>query len=107
MNTPPQLHVIGLTGGIADVGSLADCIIGVASGKASLDILDKYDEVRMRIYKNIIDPLSTVNMNRMSMDGETAMEEDDFLKSAERAGKDRDLAAKLFMVSCSFVTCSL
>ncbi|EXJ59421.1 uncharacterized protein A1O5_12302 [Cladophialophora psammophila CBS 110553] len=88
---------LGLTGGIADVGSLTDCLLGIFSGKAGLDILDKYDRVRREIYNGIIDPLSTVNMNRMSTDGETALETDHFLQMAQQAGKDCESAAEFMM----------
>ena len=93
---------LGLTGGIADIGSLADCLLGIYSGKAGMDILDKYDEVRTGIYRDIIDPLSTTNMNRMSQDANTIFETDEFLQTAALAGNDRKLAADMFMVSKFF-----
>lgn len=39
---------LGLTGGIMDAGGLSQCLIGIAEGKATPDILDRYDEVRRR-----------------------------------------------------------
>ncbi len=89
---------LGLTGGIADVGSLSDCLLGIYTGKAGLDILDKYDEVRRGIYRDIIDPLSTTNMKRMSQDAETVLANDAFLQFAAAAGEDPELAAKMFEV---------
>ena len=93
---------LGLTGGIADVGSLADCLLGIYTGKAELDILDKYDEIRRGIYRDIIDPLSTMNMKRMSQDAETVLEKDAFLQFAASAGKDPELAATMFQV-CDYL----
>jgi len=89
---------LGLTGGIEDIGSLADCLLGIYTGKADLNILDKYDEVRRGIYRDIIDPLSMMNMERMSQDPETVLENDAFLQFAAAAGKDPELAAKMFEV---------
>ncbi len=94
---------LGLTGGIADVGSLSDCLLGIYSGKAELEILDKYDEVRRGIYRDIIDPLSTMNMKRMSQDAETVLENDTFLQFVASAGKDPELTAKMFEVCKYFL----
>ena len=75
-----------------------------------MDILDKYDQVRRGIYNDIIDPLSTINLNRMSQDADTVLQKDEFLQGAARAGKDRKIAAEMFMVSesafLSFTSCS-
>ncbi|KAK4642698.1 hypothetical protein QC761_510480 [Podospora bellae-mahoneyi] len=56
---------MGLTGGIADVGSLYDSLCGIDNNKADDSILDKYDEVRRRIWHEVIDPISTENMQRL------------------------------------------
>lgn len=89
---------LGLTGGIADVGSLSDCLLGLYAGKADMNILDKYDEVRRGIYRDIIDPLSRTNMNRMSQDAETVLENDPFLQFARAASGDPRLVAKMLEV---------
>lgn len=80
------------------MGSLADCLLGIYSGKADLDILDKYDELRRGIYQDIIDPLSTTNMKRMSQDGETVLSNDNSLQMAAQASQDPKIAAAMFMV---------
>lgn len=56
---------MGLTGGIADVGSLYDSLRGIDNNKTDDSILDKYDEVRRRIWHEVIDPISTENMQRL------------------------------------------
>lgn len=80
------------------MGSLADCLLGIYSGKADMDILDKYDQVRRRIYQDIIDPLSTTNMRRMSQDAETILDQDPVLQRAAQAAQDPQIAAEMFMV---------
>ena len=84
---------LGLTGGIADVGGLADCLIGLHQGLADEDILDKYDEVRRQKYREIVDPISTSNIKRLyDQDPDKAMENDEFLKLCRRAEGDRQFS---------------
>ncbi|KAK0648328.1 hypothetical protein B0T16DRAFT_408029 [Cercophora newfieldiana] len=74
---------LGLTGGIADVGSLYDSFVGIHTGRVDADeILSKYDEVRRGIWRDIINPMSIDNMSRLfKYDGpEEAIEKDPFLK---------------------------
>jgi 2-polyprenyl-6-methoxyphenol hydroxylase-like FAD-dependent oxidoreductase len=73
---------MGLTGGIADVGGLYDSLVGIHTGKADDSILDKYDEVRRKIWHDIINPISSENMTRLfKYSGpDEAMEKDPFFK---------------------------
>ena len=73
---------MGLIGGIADVGSLYDSLVGIHTGRADDSILDKYDEVRRKIWHDIINPVSTDNMQRLFQyaDPDEAMEKDPFFK---------------------------
>ena len=78
---------LGLTGGIADVGSLFDSFAGIHAGRADADdILDRYDEVRRHIYHTVIDPNSQENMRRLFSyaSPEEAMERDPFYKMLKR-----------------------
>ena len=78
---------LGLTGGIADVGSLFDSLAGIHAGRADADaILDRYDEVRRHIYHTVIDPNSQENMRRLFCyaSPEEAMERDPFYKMLKR-----------------------
>ena len=50
-------------------------------------------------YYRDIDPLSMINMDRMSLVAETVLEKDDFLQGAARASKDAKAAAEMFLVS--------
>jgi len=81
---------LGLTGGIADVGGLYDALAGIHEGRvADADaILDKYDEVRRQIWHDIINPMSSENMQRLYRysTAEEAMEKDPFFKSIRGIG---------------------
>lgn len=90
---------LGLTGGIADIGSLTDCFYGYVDGKASLKIFEKYDECRRAIYNNITNPTSTINMERMRKNGQTVLDEDDFLQYIKNGSVDPNFAADFLMVS--------
>lgn len=80
---------LGLTGGIADVGSLVDCLMGMYEGKAGPEILDKYDEIRRDMYQKFINPISTDNIRRLfDQDPEKALDTDDFFKLLIDLDKD-------------------
>ena len=49
---------LGLNGGIADVGSLYDCLKAIHDGVADESILDVYSDVRIKKWKTIVDPQS-------------------------------------------------
>ena len=70
---------LGLTSGIADAGSLIDCLYGIHDGKADLNILDRYDEDRRRVYKTQTSPISTGNLERMMKDVESVVANDPFI----------------------------
>jgi 2-polyprenyl-6-methoxyphenol hydroxylase-like FAD-dependent oxidoreductase len=86
---------MGLTGGIADVGSLYDSLAGIHTGQADDSILGKYDEVRRRIWHEIINPISSENMTRLFKyaNPDEAMEKDPFfrmVKRMEESNQERD-----------------
>ncbi|KAK4159604.1 hypothetical protein QBC43DRAFT_272167 [Cladorrhinum sp. PSN259] len=72
---------MGLTGGIADVGGLYDCLLGIHTGQADDSILDKWDEVRREIWHTVINPISTENLKRLYQYSgpDEAAEKDPFL----------------------------
>jgi hypothetical protein len=91
---------MGLTGGIADIGSLYDSLLGIHTGQADDSILDKYDEVRRKIWHEVIDPISSSNMRRLiDLDADTALDEDSFLQLLKRAETDKGLQAQMRTVS--------
>ncbi|KEF56921.1 uncharacterized protein A1O9_07111, partial [Exophiala aquamarina CBS 119918] len=79
---------LGLTGGLADVGSLVDCIRGIHEGRASLKILEVYCQKRRAIYHNFIDPVSTANLNRCRQEASGALKNDEVLKMIKIASED-------------------
>jgi hypothetical protein len=91
---------MGLTGGIADVGSLYDSLVGIHTGQADDSILDKYDEVRRKIWHDIINPISSSNMRRLiDLDADEALDKDPFLQLLKRAETDKSLQAQMRDVS--------
>ena len=91
---------MGLTGGIADVASLIDCLVGIHKGCADDSILNEYDRVRRDNYHNIIDPISTENLRRLtSQDPDTAFENDDCFKLCLAGEKDGDMSRNMQLVS--------
>lgn len=91
---------MGLTGGIADVGSLYDSLYGIHTGLADESILDIYDEQRRKIWHDIINPISTENIKRLfNQSADEALEKDPFLKMVKQAESDPELAAKMQAVS--------
>ncbi|KAK4195599.1 putative monooxygenase [Triangularia verruculosa] len=73
---------MGLTGGIADVGSLYDSLRGIHNNRAYDSILDKYDEVRRKIWHDVINSISTENMQRLFQyaNADEFVEKDPFYK---------------------------
>ncbi|KAL4881208.1 hypothetical protein BJY04DRAFT_61674 [Aspergillus karnatakaensis] len=86
---------LGLTGGIADVGSLYDSLIGIHKDLTDDSILDKYAEIRKQIWTDIIDPLSRENFRRLHQDANTARENDPFFQLCVQAETDEDLSREI------------
>ena len=84
---------LGLTGGFADVGSLYDCFLGIHKGVADDSILDKYSEIRIKIWREMIDPQSRENFNRLWSE-EAAERRDQFLGFLKRATEDPEFREK-------------
>lgn len=81
---------MGLTGGFADIGGLYDCLYGIYAGLADDSILNNYSDVRRKIYQDVIDPISSSNLQRL-WDPEK-IEEDDFIRMLKRAETDKEFA---------------
>jgi 2-polyprenyl-6-methoxyphenol hydroxylase-like FAD-dependent oxidoreductase len=54
---------LGLTGGIADVGSLYDALMHLRNGRCDDSVLDEYSRVRIQKWKDTIDPMSRRNFD--------------------------------------------
>lgn len=92
---------MGLTGGFGDVGSLYDCLAGIHQGLADEDILDKYSEVRIKIWKEMIDPISRGNFRRL-WDEEAIPDRNQFIETCKRAAEDKEMARELAEVCRTF-----
>ncbi len=88
---------MGLTGGIADVGSLYDALIAMKEGKADDSILDKYSEVRREKWAKIIDPMSRANFRRVCLD-EAESERNEFWALCKKLDEDDELARQMAQV---------
>lgn len=96
----PNSGGLGLTGGIADVGCLYDALVGIHAGLADDSILDKYSEIRIKIWREIIDPMSRENFRRLhDQDPEKARDNDEFFKMLIRAESDVELQRQIALVS--------
>lgn len=91
---------LGLTGGIADVGSLVECLVAIHNGAADFSILEKYDEKRREVYRTVTDPTSSENLKRVFNDGETVLEHDRLLQMIEKSATDPALGKILMQVRC-------
>jgi 2-polyprenyl-6-methoxyphenol hydroxylase-like FAD-dependent oxidoreductase len=81
---------LGLTGGLVDVGNLAECLVGIENGWADDSILTKYDEIRRQKYQEVINPISSDNFLRVSAtDPSEALVKDQFLMMVEKARTDK------------------
>jgi len=78
---------MGLTGGFADVGSLYDCFTGIHTDELDESILDKYSDERIKIWREMIDPMSRANFHRL-WDPECVKDRDEFFKMCEHASDD-------------------
>lgn len=81
---------LGLTTGIADVGSL---------GEASTGILEMYYEVRRLIFSDVVDVPSAANFERIMQDVDQVICKDTFFSLLEAAKSDQDVAGQLLQVS--------
>jgi hypothetical protein len=89
---------LGLTGGIADVGSLFDALRAMRNGKADDSILDKYSEVRREKWAKIIDPMSRANFKRVCLD-EAEADRNEFWALCKKMEEDDELARQMAQVS--------
>lgn len=81
---------MGLTGGLVDAGNLFDCLYGIATGQVEDSILDKYSEIRIQKYQEIINPISSGNIQRLWDVSPEAIQKDPFFQAVERAKTDKE-----------------
>lgn len=87
---------LGLTGGIIDVECLFDSLRGIHYGKADKRILKVYSDVRISKYREIVNPVSTANLERMCRtDPAKAMETDEVLRKMKESESDMALSMEM------------
>jgi hypothetical protein len=83
---------MGLTGGISDIHTLYDCLAAINTGLTDDSILDVYSDVRIKKWKEIIDPTSRANFRRLWAEDAIPERERYFeilKKMGENAGKEK------------------
>ena len=79
-----------------------DSLDGIHRGLADDSILDKYDEIRRKIWHDIINPMSSENMTRLyTLDADTAVDNDPFFKLLKQAEQDQELMDRMKHVGCN------
>ena len=76
-----------------------DCLLGIHTGQASIDILDLYDTMRRKIFMEITHEMSTTNLLRMMTPIEDVLANDQFFDLVRRARADPEFAKQLLKVS--------
>lgn len=87
---------MGLTGGLANIGGLFQCLEGIHQGLADPSILSTWSDVQIKKWNEIINPISSGNIRRLfDQDLEKALENDDFLKMLKKAETDDQLSKQM------------
>lgn len=93
---------MGLTGGLVDVGNLFDCLYGIATGEVDEDILDKYSEIRMQKFHEVISPISSGNIRRLWDPSPEAIANEPFFNAVKEAEQNEHLAQQMKTVCGTF-----
>lgn len=93
---------MGLNGGIADIGSLSDCLQAIHEDKIDDAILDVYSDVRRQKWKTIIDPQSQGTLRFLFSNPEDVIPNHPVYKFAQAMAINPEAARKNVPVSCSF-----
>ncbi|KAK3711705.1 hypothetical protein LTR37_009482 [Vermiconidia calcicola] len=87
---------MGLTGGIADISALFQCLEGMHKGLVDDSILSTWSDVQRKKWHEIIDPISSSNIRRLfAQDPDKALEQDGFLQMLKRSEENADLQKEL------------
>lgn len=78
--------------------------MGIHKGLADETILDKYSEIRKRIWAEIIDPMSRENFRRLyDQDPTKARENDEFFQLCVKGETDEETAKSIVLVSLVYL----
>lgn len=70
--------------------SLYDCLMAMQSGLADDSILDKYSEVRIKKWKEMIDPISRANFRRIWAE-DAKGEREEFFEMCKKMENDEEM----------------
>lgn len=70
--------------------SLYDCLMAMQNGLADDKILDKYSEVRIKKWKEMIDPMSRANFRRLWAEDAKA-EREEFFEMCKKTENDEEM----------------
>lgn len=81
---------LGLTGGLLDAAAVSDALTAVYRGEASDDILERYAEIRRRVFLDVVNPTAKANKRRLhESDPDTVGETDPFLRGLREADAEK------------------
>lgn len=97
---------LGLTGGFADVGSAFDALNAIHTGRVKDDgILDEYSRLRIKKWREVIDPMSRKNFG-LIWDPAMAKDREDFFAFTKKMDTDKELAKQMAHVSLLYLVIS-
>lgn len=89
---------LGLTSGLADIGSLYDCLAGVYTGEADDSILTLYSDIRRKLFLDMVDRFTQENFRRVfGQYADRVLERDSVLKNLDAIKGDPE-AVKNWML---------
>ena len=81
---------MGLTGGLLDAGALGDVLVAIMNEGKSEALLDRYSELRRKVFRELVDPRSQANVRRISEnDPDTVAQTDPFLMMLSGPATDK------------------
>ena len=84
---------LGLTGGIIDVGELADCLANIHGNLANDSLLEVWAKARREKYNTIVNPTSQANIRRLfAQNPDTALDDDAYLQAVLKAETDLEFS---------------
>ncbi len=83
--------------------SLYDCLMAMQNGLADDSILDKYSEVRIKKWKELIDPMSRANFRRIWAE-DAIPERDEFFAMCKKMANNEEMQKQSAGVSWQFLS---
>lgn len=97
---------LGLTSGLFDIFALYEALAAVIHGEVAEDVLDRYSDVRRRIFLDYVSPRATENKRLIYHSGDPVRLEED-LKQLRRLETDKDFVLQVVSFTKRLETPSL